>query len=157
MHGEARLKTKPPPGALRQLWQARSLFGARPVSESPTPEDNETQDPAEKDEFRNCDNKPSRPFFQFVAQISEQRERILFQSGEEDPAPPADINTGAYELVKRIWVRRGIWDTGWGMFPGMQWKNERPLNLTEDEPPAQIEASEETVSIPNRRPRLFGD
>ncbi len=33
----------------------------------------------------------------------------------------------AYERVKSIWTRRGIWWERWGVLPGMSWKHELPF------------------------------
>lgn len=41
-----------------------------------------------------------------------------------------DINTMAYEAVKGLWDRMGIWDTEWGVMPGMSWMHERPPKWT---------------------------
>ncbi|KID83907.1 hypothetical protein MGU_08879 [Metarhizium guizhouense ARSEF 977] len=74
-----------------------------------------------------CD--ASRPFNQFVYQISKERERIQGESATGKMAATAsiDIYTKAYEDVKNIWVERGIWDARWGILPGMSWKHERPI------------------------------
>ena len=42
------------------------------------------------------------------------------------PDPP-DINTMAYETVKKTWMKRGLWNKKWGILPGMAWKHEQPL------------------------------
>jgi hypothetical protein len=85
-------------------------------------------------------DEPSRPFHQFIYQISKERERVrnlytgpsLFHS-DPDPVAIADINTNAYERVKSIWVKRGIWNGAWGILPGMAWKHESPLKIPDND------------------------
>ncbi|SPQ19490.1 e44a693d-9297-4259-b985-234fd8e695d6 [Thermothielavioides terrestris] len=121
-------------------------------------------------EREQLDREASRPFYQFMYQVSKERERIeeelnppkaptpprfgftkpLFgwppplldrETGAQEtrPAPessakqgatatiPPDINTTAYERVKSVWIKRKIWNTKWGVLPGMSWKHEQPL------------------------------
>ncbi|ROW08760.1 hypothetical protein VPNG_06403 [Cytospora leucostoma] len=71
----------------------------------------------------------SRPFHQFMYQLSKERERMQDDSRPGGPdLDTVDINTKAYDIVRGIWTRRGIWDTKWGILPGMSWKHERPLD-----------------------------
>jgi hypothetical protein len=85
-------------------------------------------------------DEPSRPFHQFIYQISKERERVrnlytgpsLFHS-DPDPVAIADVNTNAYERVKSIWVKRGIWNEAWGILPGMAWKHESPLQIPDND------------------------
>ncbi|KAI1127059.1 hypothetical protein F5Y10DRAFT_201203 [Nemania abortiva] len=82
------------------------------------------------------EREASRPFHQFVFQVSKKREQIQGRStvdqgqGQGQPASSDfahDINTRAYEEVKNIWIKRGIWNAKWGILPGMSWKHEQPL------------------------------
>ncbi|CAG8886338.1 unnamed protein product [Penicillium egyptiacum] len=79
----------------------------------------------------------SRPFQQFIYQISKERERVQNDSdspGGTAPVPTStDINTKAYETVKAIWVKRGIWNEEWGILPGMAWKHEGPLWIPDND------------------------
>lgn len=71
------------------------------------------------------DREPSRPFNQFIYQITKERERIQREfpnTKAEDPY----IHTSAYTIVNGRWRMRGIWDEKWGVIPGMTWKHERP-------------------------------
>ncbi|KAK9859269.1 hypothetical protein MYU51_016445 [Penicillium brevicompactum] len=75
--------------------------------------------------------EPSRPFYQFMHQVSKERER--FQIDHPDEATLAlttpNVNTIAYENVKKIWVERTIWNEKWGILPGMRWKHEEPVEM----------------------------
>ncbi|WEW57730.1 hypothetical protein PRK78_003197 [Emydomyces testavorans] len=64
-----------------------------------------------------------------VIREREQRERIQDESpsGEGTGIGLHDINTRAYENVKNIWTKRGIWNKRWGILPGMSWKHEEPF------------------------------
>ncbi|KAI0010058.1 hypothetical protein F4779DRAFT_616936 [Xylariaceae sp. FL0662B] len=75
------------------------------------------------------EREASRPFHQFIHQVSQARERLEDELGivVEPSSAPEDINTRAYESVKNTWSKRGIWDTKWSILPGMSWKHERPL------------------------------
>ncbi|KXG45635.1 uncharacterized protein PGRI_034020 [Penicillium griseofulvum] len=81
--------------------------------------------------------EPSRPFHQFTYQISKERERIEDESSAPYRStrvrPSKDINTRAYENVKSVWIKRGIWDNRWGLLPGTTWKHESPLKMPDDD------------------------
>lgn len=83
---------------------------------------------AERRPVRAREHEASRPFHQFIYQVSKERERVLAESGPDGPSfsDLPDINTKAYERVKATWTRRGIWDRKWGVLPGMSWKHEQP-------------------------------
>ena len=89
--------------------------------------DNEKQRIAERRGIREREREASRPYHQFVYQISKERERIQEESANREGADAADINTRAYEIVKNTWTKRGIWKTRWGVLPGISWKHEQPL------------------------------
>lgn len=90
------------------------------------------------------EREASRPFHQFVFQISIERERIQARSGNEN-ASAANINSRAYAKVKETWTKRGIWNDKWTTLPGMSWKHENPLeNLVVDSPlpvPADLQTN----------------
>lgn len=47
---------------------------------------------------------------------------------DDDPARiPFDINTMAYARLRVLWTKWDIWDTKWGVLPGMSWKHEYPF------------------------------
>lgn len=110
------------------------------------------------------EREASRPFFQFVNQISEERERIQNSLRAAEGADVADsptINTEAYEKVKSTWIERGIWNKKWGVFPGMSWKHEQDITelLREelgdnwDQEPVAAANVHEEVALP---PPMFG-
>ena len=78
-------------------------------------------------------NETSRPFHQFIYQISKERERIRSEPDFPDGASSTSVNTEAYEHVKSIWVKRGIWNNQWGILPGMAWKHESPLQMPDND------------------------
>lgn len=89
--------------------------------------DEEKAEALERRLLREREREASRPYHQFVYQISKERERIQNKSTGEEGTVARDINTTAYENVKSMWVKRGVWDNKWGLIPGMSWKHERPL------------------------------
>jgi len=76
---------------------------------------------------REREREASRPFHQFVYQVSKESERIQDELESGEAAAPTDINTIAYENVKNIWIERKIWNSKWGVLPGISWKHEDPL------------------------------
>ncbi|KAH6884921.1 hypothetical protein B0T10DRAFT_577314 [Thelonectria olida] len=124
---------------------------------------------AERRPIREREREASRPFYQFVYQVSKERERIQDDMNLPEPSapdwsdlnmtiygevqyqaalqawagngqsqdglnvqratipPPLGINTTAYERVKNNWMETGIWNSKWGVLPGMSWKHEQPL------------------------------
>jgi hypothetical protein len=93
----------------------------------PAKSDNEKRWIEERRAVRERQREASRPYHQFVYQISKERERIQEESENGKGADAADINTRAYENVKNTWTKRGIWNGRWGILPGMSWKHEEPL------------------------------
>lgn len=89
--------------------------------------DEEKKKIAERRVVWECEREASRPYHQFVFQISKERERIEHESKSAEGSSVADINTRAYEVVKNTWTKRGIWNIQWGILPGMSWKHEEPL------------------------------
>ncbi|KAJ8062009.1 hypothetical protein OCU04_009791 [Sclerotinia nivalis] len=81
---------------------------------------------AEQRVIQKRQREASRPYYQFIYQISKMREKIQ-QAENKEGTNVADINTRAYENVKNTWASRGIWDKRWGVLPGMSWKHEEPL------------------------------
>ena len=100
----------------------------------------ELQQIAERRAAREREREASRPFYQFIYQVSNERKRIQDEMNPPD-APvqnesstqgatiptPLDINTTAYERMKNTWMERGIWNRKWGVLRGMSWKHEQPL------------------------------
>jgi hypothetical protein len=74
------------------------------------------------------EREASRPFNQFIYQISKQRQQIQDESsGKAVVTLPPNVYTEAYETVKKSWTERGLWDQRWGMLPGIAWKHEEPF------------------------------
>ncbi|KAI9855801.1 MAG: hypothetical protein M1813_009610 [Trichoglossum hirsutum] len=96
---------------------------------------------AERRALREREREASRPYHQFVYQISKERERIQEESENGEGADAADINTRAYENVKNTWTKREIWNGRWGILPGMSWKHEEPLEEEAVDGPAPIPAN----------------
>jgi hypothetical protein len=119
-------------------------FFPKPQSKPRQPKsDDEKRRIAERRVVRERQREASRPYHQFVYQISKERERIQDESanGEGEGAGAADINTTAYENVKNTWTKRGIWNKRWGILPGMSWKHEEPLEEEAADGPAPVPAN----------------
>lgn len=107
----------------------------------PAKSDNEKRWIEERRAVRERQREASRPYHQFVYQISKERERIQDESANEEGADAADINTRSYENVKNTWTKRGIWNGRWGILPGMSWKHEVPLEEEAADDPAFVPAN----------------
>lgn len=103
--------------------------------------DNEKRQIAERRAIREREREASRPYYQFIYQISKEREGTQDESANGEGADAADINTRAYENVKNTWTKRGIWNGGWGILPGMSWKHEWPLEEEVADDPAPVPAN----------------
>ncbi|TQW01016.1 hypothetical protein V2A60_002034 [Cordyceps javanica] len=86
-----------------------------------------------------CRLDSSRPFFQFMQEVSAERDHLefiayppLLPSYLITHAPqvlreptPDDLHTAAYYNVRYDqWTAKGIWDPRWGEMPGMFWRHE---------------------------------
>ncbi|KAL8650304.1 MAG: hypothetical protein Q9210_003900 [Variospora velana] len=122
-----------------------SIFGVPQKPSQPKPRrpksDAEKRRIAERRVIRERQREASRPYHQFIYQISKERERIQDESANGEGADAADINTRAYENVKNIWTKRGIWNARWGILPGMSWKHEEPLEEEAADGPAPVPAN----------------
>lgn len=88
------------------------------------------------------DHDASRPFQQFIHQLSKERERLLLYESTSGPIitfDNADINNIAYENVKNDWKASWIWNEKWGTIPGMKWKHEEPFEMPKDDPTPEPE------------------
>jgi len=56
--------------------------------------------------------------------VDEEKTRKFEKSRKE---MPRDVNTTAYETVKTRWIEWDIWNTSWGVLPGMSWNHEQDL------------------------------
>ncbi|KAG5987144.1 hypothetical protein E4U54_005107 [Claviceps lovelessii] len=128
------------------------LLFSKPKSKArPLRTDDDSRRIAERRVIRERQREASRPYHQFIFQISRERERLMrpkpqgqqdFNAVELGDAANAaataaavdavSINTRAYENVKKTWIRRGIWNQKWGILPGMSWKHEEPVDFGED-------------------------
>ena len=68
----------------------------------------------------------SRPCYQFVYQLCEERQWIKMGLSNAIQGADVDIDTRAYESVKSRWIRDGIWEDDWNLIPGVSWRHERP-------------------------------
>ena len=95
----------------------------------PKQRETELRDNLKKVIVRKRRRDASRPFYQFIYQVSEECEWM----GEKENTGEFnfDMSTMAYEKVKSRWAQRGIWDRRWGALPGMQWKHEEPAEIVE--------------------------
>jgi hypothetical protein len=141
-----------------------SIFGVPQKPPQPKPRrpksDDERRQIAERRAIREREREASRPYYQFIYQISKERERTQDESANGEGADAADINTRAYENIKNTWTKRGIWNGGWGILPGMSWKHEWPLEEEAADDPAPVPANpfvngtHEAEEAPTRR--IFG-
>ena len=119
-----------------------SIFSSKKPRPQPKPRrlksDDEKRRISERRVAREREREASRPYHQFVYQISKERERVQeeFENGES--ANGAGINTTAYKNVKNAWAKRGIWNGRWGILPGMSWKHEEPLEEEAADGPALV-------------------
>lgn len=92
--------------------------------------------------MRKHHREPSRPYYQFLHQLSKERERLLAESADgEATITTADINTTAYKNVVETWQRRKIWNDRWGVMPGMVWKHEEPFEEETADSPAPVQTN----------------
>ncbi|KAE9367545.1 hypothetical protein N431DRAFT_561492 [Stipitochalara longipes BDJ] len=69
----------------------------------------------------NWNDEYNDPYHQFMyQQVPRERKRIECDAG----ISTADINTQAYNNIRQMWVRRCIWNTEWGLLPGMKWMHQ---------------------------------
>ncbi|TRX92089.1 hypothetical protein FHL15_006956 [Xylaria flabelliformis] len=127
LEAEKEIQSNPLP-----LWMRRprtKTARAEKDNDSGAEDDEETRQLKYACALREHEREASRPFHQFVYQVSREREQIQQQLRRNggNIEDPADINTRAYEGVKKIWMERKIWDKKWGMMPGMSWKHEQPF------------------------------
>lgn len=69
----------------------------------------------------------SRPYDQFMAQISHEREWIKDEMDYTAPGSVIDLDAMAYESVKNNWIEDGVWRPEWDDQPGRTWQHEEPL------------------------------
>ncbi|KAI1185500.1 hypothetical protein F5B17DRAFT_407758 [Nemania serpens] len=150
--------------------EGRGIFGI--TREDAERTDEEPKQTEASQSARQRERDASRPFYQFIFQVTKQREHIQQQLPPDQATASglADINTKAYEAIKKTWIRRGIWNMKWGILPGMSWRHEQPLEKMLREEfgeeyrlpklpwsPLDHHFAVAGPSVPNRRarPRLF--
>jgi hypothetical protein len=136
-------------GIWRKEWDGMPMLPGPWKHQMPRPE--RAQGPPMSDGAARLEERSreaSRPYHQFIYQVSLERDRIkddltnLTRSlspdrmdsillaisrpplAEDEPpgareGMPPDINTIAYERVKSTWMSRRIWNPKWGVLPGM--------------------------------------
>lgn len=97
----------------------------------------------------------SRPYQQFMYQVSKEREWIKDEMDHTAPGQAIDLDALAYESVKNNWIKDGIWHPDWDDFPGRTWKHEEPEPESEPESEDEEdvgEASHRSSSPSSSRP-----
>jgi hypothetical protein len=121
-----------------------SLFGMTRQQVQPKPRllksAHDRRQIAERRVVRERQREASRPYHHFVHQVSTEREcnEDEMSDGLGAGVRPPDINTRAYENVKKVWIKRGIWNTRWGILPGMSWKHEEPREVVPADDPVPV-------------------
>lgn len=87
-----------------------------------------TEEPATTSER---DTSASRPYRQFLYQVSKECEWIKDELQHQESAESVDIEAKAYENVKKTWIGDEIWNSKWGELPGMTWMHEEPYEEAE--------------------------
>ncbi|EER44759.1 conserved hypothetical protein [Histoplasma capsulatum H143] len=101
------------------------------------------------------ETRASRPYYQFLYQISKEREWL-----EDEPdSGRTDIDVQASENVKNRWLTQKIWNPQWGKdMPGMTWIHEEPDDEDSeqsDNPPASESVANN--AIPSASPEPTGE
>ncbi|KAI4253771.1 MAG: hypothetical protein L6R42_007458 [Xanthoria sp. 1 TBL-2021] len=122
---------------------------ADPESESEYKKESTTPAEPERQAKLDRDREALPPIHQFLCQLARQRDLISGKPTIQKAAVSAslDINTKAYEAVKSSWIRQDIWDTEWGIMPGMTWMYERPPDQTVRADPTPAHARENSFAI----------
>ncbi|KAL8935304.1 MAG: hypothetical protein Q9211_004768 [Gyalolechia sp. 1 TL-2023] len=116
---EPKFKSKPEPKPL----PGRHLFGGL---DTPLPEQSNVAAEGPAATAAESDTSASRPYYQFLFQISKEREFITDELQNPRIAAPVDIEAEAYKRVRDSWMEDKIWNPKWGEFPGMMWMHEDP-------------------------------
>ncbi|KAK0718708.1 hypothetical protein B0T21DRAFT_295274 [Apiosordaria backusii] len=103
----------------------------------------------------------SRPYHQFVYQISKEREWIKDEMAHTAPGSAIDLDAMAYESVKNNWIKDGVWHPEWDDQPGRTWKHEEPEPEDEEEgvgeaphPPSNPSSRRPSDTADDRQPTL---
>ncbi|KIX91997.1 uncharacterized protein Z520_12268, partial [Fonsecaea multimorphosa CBS 102226] len=98
-----------PPGTRRRIWKSKEA----------------RQQIAARRAVLEREREASRPYHQFVYQMSKERERIHRKEMGRGDDFSEDINSEAYKIVRQKWYTRMIWNEEWTTMPGMFWKHEQ--------------------------------
>lgn len=109
---------KPPKPPRRAVKYIRTLFGRVPKVPIPRPT------------VRNPE--ASRPYDQFLYQVSKEKEWIRDEMVHQAPGETFDLETMAHDSVKDHWRKDGVWNPAWGDLPGPKWLHEEPCSEEED-------------------------
>jgi len=99
------------------------------------------------------DTSASRPYNQFLFQVSKEREWIRDELQFERTTRTIDINAMAYESTKKNWIEDEIWNPKWGELPGTTWMHE-DLEDEEEEVRRTSKPQPDAVSIDGQTPHL---
>jgi len=99
----------------------------------------------------------SRPYHQFLYQVSKEREWIkdeflykrLTGFIDVDAMADEDVDAMAYEAVKKHWIEDKIWNPQWGELPGMTWMHADLLDKTLHTPDDAEEGRQISLSPPH--------
>ncbi|OJD15569.1 hypothetical protein AJ78_04192 [Emergomyces pasteurianus Ep9510] len=117
-------------GIWNDKWSRWARGGRWKHEESPGPEFEPAAEPGFEDRkaAHQHETRASRPYYQFMFQISKEREWL-----EDEPdGRLIDINAKAYENVKNRWLSQKIWNPKWDQTPGMTWMHEDPDHDDDD-------------------------
>lgn len=87
----------------------------------PVQETSVTEEPLAASE---CDTPASRPYHQFLYQLSKEVEWIKDELQSKVSTGPVDFDAKAYESIKDFWIKEKIWNPTCGALPGMIWMHE---------------------------------
>ncbi|EEH06283.1 predicted protein [Histoplasma capsulatum G186AR] len=103
------------------------LFGLE-LPECPKPQEPPIAYTEEQLASKERERAASRPYHQFLFQMSKEREWIE----DELYIDIFDMDAKVYENVKNRWIEQKIWNPRWGDMPGMTWIHEEPDNHESD-------------------------
>lgn len=83
----------------------------------------------------------SRPYDQFLYQITKERDWIKDETDYKQPGSAIDLDAVAYQGVKKNWIKNGIWNPKWDDLPGRTWIYEEPEEEVVVEAPAASDDS----------------
>uniref|UniRef100_A0A8H7K261 Uncharacterized protein n=1 Tax=Bionectria ochroleuca TaxID=29856 RepID=A0A8H7K261_BIOOC len=95
------------------------------------------------------DPEASRPLPQFLYQVAKEREWIKDETAYKTPGRAVDLDSLAYQSVKKNWVKDGVWSPKWdGEMPGPSWYHEEPESWGPVEPQHAAPTSAEPAQRP---------